>query len=69
MGLLYALLVGYSRVYLAQHFPVDVAGGIVAAIISVYLSLKNSAKVGEEVSFVTGFCTNGIDCCVAHFSL
>ena len=50
MGLLYALLVGYSRVYLAQHFPVDVAGGIVAAIISVYL-FKNSAKVGEEVSF------------------
>jgi len=35
-----AALAGYSRVYLAQHFPLDVAAGIVAAIISVYLSIK-----------------------------
>ena len=38
-GLLYALIVGYSRVYLAQHFPFDVAAGILVAIVSVILSL------------------------------
>lgn len=35
-----AALAGYSRVYLAQHFPLDVAAGIVAAVVSVYLSIK-----------------------------
>ena len=38
-GLLYALTVGYSRIYLAQHFPYDVAAGIVVAIVSVIFSL------------------------------
>jgi len=38
-GLLYALLVGYSRVYLAQHFPLDVAAGIIVAIISTLSAL------------------------------
>ena len=39
VGLLYALLIGYSRVYLAQHFPRDVAGGMLTALISVTISL------------------------------
>lgn len=38
-GFLYAVLVGYSRVYLAQHFPFDVAAGIIVAILSVSASL------------------------------
>ncbi len=38
VGLVYASLVGYSRIYLAQHFPLDVGAGIITAILSVYLS-------------------------------
>lgn len=37
-GLIVACLVGYSRIYLAQHFAIDVAGGIVTAIVSTYLA-------------------------------
>jgi len=39
IGFLYAALVGYSRIYLAQHFPRDVAGGMFFASISVLLSV------------------------------
>ncbi len=38
-GFFYALLIGYSRIYLAQHFPVDIAGGMVCAIITLYVSI------------------------------
>jgi membrane-associated phospholipid phosphatase len=40
VGLVLALLVAYSRVYLAQHFPFDLAGGILVAIISMVVSVK-----------------------------
>lgn len=33
-----ALIVGYSRVYLAQHFPRDVAGGMLAAVFTLIFS-------------------------------
>jgi membrane-associated phospholipid phosphatase len=36
---LIAFLVGYSRVYLAQHFATDVVAGIVVGIVSSYLAL------------------------------
>lgn len=39
IGLFYALLVGYSRVYLAQHFPLDVGGGLLVGSVSVWLSV------------------------------
>lgn len=44
IGFAYALLVGYSRVYLAQHFPIDLAAGMLVAILTVYLSLKLGDK-------------------------
>jgi membrane-associated phospholipid phosphatase len=39
IGFTVSLLVAYSRVYQAQHFPIDVAGGIIAALISVWCSV------------------------------
>lgn len=40
IGFTAALLAGYSRIYLAQHFPLDVGAGIICAYITVYLSLQ-----------------------------
>jgi membrane-associated phospholipid phosphatase len=34
------MLCGYSRIYLGQHFPMDVGGGIIVAIITVEISKK-----------------------------
>jgi membrane-associated phospholipid phosphatase len=56
IGVLTAILVGYSRIYLAQHFPLDVAAGIIVAIIAVSLSIpfqrwidNRNIKVTDEV--------------------
>jgi len=39
VGFICALLVGYSRIYLAEHFPLDVGAGMLAAVITVPLSI------------------------------
>lgn len=50
LGLFIACLVGYSRIYLAQHFAIDVAGGIINAIISTYVALLLSSKIFKKNS-------------------
>ena len=39
LGFIYAMLVAYSRIYLAQHFPLDVGGGMITALITMLISL------------------------------
>ena len=39
VGFVYALLVGYSRIYLAQHFPIDVGAGMITAVITLLISI------------------------------
>ncbi len=39
VGFVCALLVGYSRIYLAQHFPLDVGAGMMTALFTLLLSM------------------------------
>ncbi len=39
LAIIVAMLVGYSRIYLGQHFPLDVGAGIIIAVCSVSLSV------------------------------
>lgn len=45
LGAAYAMISGYCRIYLGQHFPLDVAGGIVTAILSFQLSIWIRKKI------------------------
>lgn len=53
IGFLYALLVGYSRVYLAQHFPFDVAAGMLVGIVtigsSILIQLRYNKKQNNKI--------------------
>ena len=48
IGLVYALVCGYSRVYLAQHFPLDLAGGIFVALLTLPISIFIRQKLNKK---------------------
>lgn len=49
-GFILATGVGYSRIYLAQHFPVDVAAGIVVGVIATLLSIYFDSLILKKSS-------------------
>lgn len=48
IGLFFALLAAYSRVYLAQHFPIDLAGGMLSATITIVCAIFLQNKWGKN---------------------
>lgn len=45
VGVIYAMICAYSRVYLGQHFPMDLGGGMLVAVISMQLSILIHKKI------------------------
>jgi membrane-associated phospholipid phosphatase len=48
IGAIFALICAYSRVYLGQHFPMDLGGGIIVAVMSVQLSIMIVQKISNR---------------------
>jgi membrane-associated phospholipid phosphatase len=48
IGIVYAFVCAYSRVYLAQHFPLDLAGGIVVALLTLPISIFIREKLNKK---------------------
>ena len=48
IGTIFAMICAYSRVYLGQHFPMDLGGGIIVAVMSVQLSIVLVQKISKQ---------------------
>lgn len=48
IGAIYALICAYSRVYLGQHFPMDLGGGMLVAVISLQLSITICQRISNR---------------------
>ena len=40
LGIILILLVGYSRIYLGEHWPIDVAGGYIIGLSILFIAIK-----------------------------
>jgi membrane-associated phospholipid phosphatase len=48
IGALYAIVCAYSRVYLGQHFPMDLGGGMLVAVLSLQFSILIHHKISNR---------------------